>query len=306
MKKKRLLQLVGLLMGLVISGALHAQPEPLTETTRVSEASTTMLPPGSHSNGTLQTAAKKEKAEDEDGTIMERPKKIEFAAWYGVTFGDNDNQNGLRRLDVKYEPSSGNQLFIFYDNALAFDNNTIANTERLAPIVGVGGKHDWSKAWFTKLEIGRRFLTTQDDQHLFNLENGYFFSPKLLGKLITQYDIRQDDNLLTLGGFIDFQVLENFRIETGLFHAENLTFNETFNERFMLVPKLRLGKTELVLGAYYDRYRTVDISLDQFSGGYSLFIFPIMKELKGNLFFNYDKGFRNEITVLSFGLNQKI
>ena len=42
----------------------------------------------------------------EDDVALEAPKKVEFAAWYGVTFGDNDNQNGLRRLDVKYEPNS--------------------------------------------------------------------------------------------------------------------------------------------------------------------------------------------------------
>lgn len=305
MKRKRLLQLVALLLGCAIPGNIHSQQDPFTDTVMVSEASMAMPPPGSHSD-TKATSTRKEKSEDEDESSLDKPKKVEFAAWYGVTFGDNDSQNGLRRMDVKYEPNEGNQIFVFYDNALAFDNNVIANTEPLAPIVGVGAKHDWSKKWFTKMELGRRFLTTQEDQHLFNVENGYFFSSKFLAKLITQYDIRQDDNLLTLGGFIDFAVFKNLRVEAGLFHAENLTFSETFNERFMVVPKFKIWKSELVLGAYYDRYRTIDVSLDQFSGGYALFIFPIKKELKGNLFFNYDKGFRNEITVLSFGLNQKI
>jgi hypothetical protein len=306
MKKKRLLLLTGLLLGLAIASNVYGQQDPLTENTRFSDATSEMLALSSHFVKTNHKANRKIKVENENGAMLEGPKKLEFAAWYGVTFGDNENQNGIRRLDVKYEPNAGNQLFIFYDNALAFDNITIARTERLAPIVGIGAKHDWSKEWFTKLELGRRFLTTQDDQELINMENGYFFSSKFLAKLITQYDIRQDDNLLTLGAFIDFQVLDKFRIETGLFHAENLTFNDTFNERFMIIPKLRFGKTELVLGAYYDRYRTVDTSLDQFSGGYSLFIFPLAGDLRGNLFFNYDKGFRNEITVFSLGLNQKI
>jgi len=304
MKKKRLLLLTGLLLGFAMTGNVYGQQDPLTENIMFSDTTSAMLALSSHSVKTMNKANEDEKVNNE--TSLEEPKKIEFAAWYGVTFGDNEDQNGIRRLDVKYEPNKGNQLFIFYDNALAFDNITIARTERLAPIVGIGAKHDWSKEWFTKLELGRRFLTTQDDEHLFNMENGYFFSSKFLAKLITQYDIRQDDNLLTLGAFIDFQVMEKFRIETGLFHAENLTFSDTFNERFMIIPKLRLGKTELILGMYYDRYRTVDVSLDQFSGGYSLFIFPLVGELRGNLFFNYDKGFRNEITVVSMGLNQKI
>lgn len=306
MKKKRLLLLTGLLFAFSMAGNVYGQQDPLIENVLFSNTTSEMLALSSHFVNTTHNANNEIKVDNENGAVLEGPKKIEFAAWYGVTFGDNENQNGIRRLDVKYEPNKGNQLFVFYDNALAFDNIAIARTERLAPIVGIGAKHDWSKEWFTKLELGRRFLTTQDDQHLFNMENGYFFSSKFLAKLITQYDIRQDDNLLTLGAFIDFQVMEKFRIETGLFHAENLTFSDTFNERFMIIPKLRFGKTELILGVYYDRYRTIDTSLDQFSGGYSLFIFPLVNELRGNLFFNYDKGFRNEITVVSLGLNQKI
>ncbi len=304
MKKKRLLLITGLLLAFAMTSNVYGQQDTFIENTMFSDTSNDVLALSSHSVKTTNKANEDKTVNNE--TSLEEPKKIEFAAWYGVTFGDNEDQNGIRRLDFKYEPNKGNQIFIFYDNALAFDNITIARTERLAPIVGIGAKHDWSKEWFTKFELGRRFLTTQDDQHLFNMENGYFFSSKFLAKLITQYDIRQDDNLLTLGAFIDFQVMEKFRIETGLFHAENLTFSDTFNERFMIIPKLRFGKTELILGVYYDRYRTIDTSLDQFSGGYSLFIFPLVGELRGNLFFNYDKGFRNEITVVSMGLNQKI
>lgn len=238
----------------------------------------------------------------------EEPKSLqmEIAAWYGVTFNDAENQNGIRRLDFKYEPNKKNLLFIFYDNALSFDNNVIANVERNAPIVGIGAKHDWTKKWFSKVEIGQRFLTTQDDQYLFNMENGYFFSSKFLAKVVTQYDIRQDDNLLTLGGFIDFQVNNWMRLETGVFHADNLTFGDTYNERFLVIPKFRWKKTELILGGYYDRYQTQSESLNQFSGGFVHLVFPLVGNLKGNAFFNYDRGFRNEITVVSLGLNQKI
>ena len=266
-----------------------------------------LLPLSSHSdNIPLEIKLPKDENPNETRGGLKRPINLELAAWYGVTFGDNENQNGLRRFDMKYQRNKENLFFVFYDNALVLDNDAVSAVERIAPIVGAGIKHDWSEKWFTKLELARRFLTTQDDQNIVNLENGYFFTKKFLGKFISQYDARQDDNLLTLGAFIDFEVLRDFRIETGLFHAENLTIAETFNERFMLVPKLKLGKTELVVAAYYDVYRTPDVDIDQFSGGYSLFIFPILKNLKGSLFFNYDKGFRNEITVLSLGVNQKI
>lgn len=255
-------------------------------------------------NGNAQIETEVSKGDDTNEET--RPRQIEISAWYGVTFNDTENQNGIRRFDIKYEPNSKNLLFVFYDNALAFDNNFVANVERNAPIVGLGAKHDWSSKWFSKLEVGQRFLTTQDDQHLFNIENGYFFSSKFLAKVIGQYDIRQDDNLLTLGAFVDFEVQPWMRLEAGVFHADNLTFADTYNERFLVIPKFRWKKIELIVGGYYDRYQTQAESLNQFSGGYAHIIFPLVGELRGNAFFNYDKGFRNEITVVSIGLNQKL
>lgn len=230
---------------------------------------------------------------------------LELAVWYGATFSELSDENGLRRFDAKYEIDNKNLVFAYYDNALTFDNNFFANSNRSVPMVGVGAKHDWSKKWFTKIELGRRFMIEQSDQNMFNMENGYFFSDKLLGKIVTQYDIRQDDNLFTFGAFVDAKVNKWLRLESGLFHSENLTFNKTSNERFLVIPKMRYKKIELNFGIYYDIYKTPQESLDQFSGGFSHLIFPIYGNLKGNAFFNYDKGFRNEITVVSIGLNQK-
>lgn len=230
---------------------------------------------------------------------------LELAVWYGATFSDFSDENGIRRFDAKYEIDKKNLVFAYYDNALTFDNNFFANSNRSVPMIGVGAKHDWSKKWFTKIELGRRLMIEQSDQSMFNMENGYFFSDKLLGKIVTQYDIRQDDNLLTLGAFADVKMNNWLRLESGLFHSENLTIDKTFNERFLVVPKMRWKKIELNFGVYYDIYKTPQERLNQFSGGFSHLIFPILKTLKGNAFFNYDRGFRNEITVISIGLNQK-
>ncbi|MBT8255529.1 MAG: hypothetical protein KJO23_03230 [Bacteroidia bacterium] len=245
------------------------------------------------------------KNENEVESVYVARPSFEVAAWYGLTFGETENQNGIRRLDVKYTPNSENLLYLFYDNALSLDNNRFAALERTAPIVGVGAKHDWTSQWFSKLEVGRRFLTTEEDQHLFNIENGYFFSSKLMAKLITQYDLRQNDDLITLGGFVEFEVMRNVRLETGMFHAENITLANTRNQRYQVVPKLLLGKSEFIMGVYYDRYLTQTESLNQFGGAFGLMVFPVTGDMRANLFFNYDRGFRNEITVLSFGLNQK-
>ncbi|TBN06702.1 hypothetical protein EYD45_02115 [Hyunsoonleella flava] len=230
---------------------------------------------------------------------------LEVALWYGATFSELADENGLRRFDAKYEINKKNLVFAYYDNALTFDNNFFANSNGNVPMIGVGAKHDWSKKWFSKVEFGRRFMIDQDDQSMFNLENGYFFSDKVLGKIVTQYDIRQDDNLLTLGAFVDLKVNKWMRLESGLFHSENLAFTNTYNERFLVIPKMRWKKVELNMGVYYDVYKLQQERLNQFSGGFSHIIFPIIKNLKGNAFFNYDKGFKNEITVVSIGLNQK-
>lgn len=235
-----------------------------------------------------------------------RPINLELGVWHGSTFSDSNNENGIRRVDIKYQLNDENLLYTFYDNALALENKFLASIERTAPMVGVGAKHDWSKKWFTKAEVGKRFLSTEEDQLLFNMENGYFFSSRLLGKLITQYDIRQNDNLLTMGAFLEYEVFKKVRLEGGFFHSENLTLSSTFNERFLLTPKFKFKTTEFIAGVYYDRLNTADLSLNQFGGVYGLFVFPIITDLQGKLFVNYDKGFfDNDITIVSIGTNFK-
>lgn len=232
-------------------------------------------------------------------------KKFEFDAWYGFVFSEKKDQNGLRRLDFKYAPDNKNLLFVYYDNALILENANLSTTERNAPIVALGAKHDWSKKWFTKIEGGQRFLTQSDDQFLVNMENGYFFSSKLLVKLFTQYDSRQDDELITIAGFIDYELIKNLRLELGFFHSENLTFSNTFNERVMLSAKTNLNKIELLAGVYYDSFNTSTTTLNQIGGGFGLITLPVNKTLRAKFFVNHDKGFNNEITIASVGINQK-
>ena len=232
-------------------------------------------------------------------------KKFDFDAWYGFTFSDDKDQNGLRRLDLKYQPNAKNLLYIYYDDALILDNSTLSTIERTAPIVGAGVKHDWSKKWFSTLGAGRRFLSNSDDQHLINIENGYFFSPKLLGKFFTQYDFRQDDELLTIAGFIDYELIKKVRVELGFFHSENLTFKDIFNERVLLASKTKINNIELLGAVYYDMFNTPDTSLKQFGGGFGLITFPVVKNLRGKFFVNHDKGFNNKVTIVSIGINQK-
>lgn len=234
------------------------------------------------------------------------PKKFEFGVWYGATFNETENQNGLRRVDLKYQVNSKNQLFAFYDNALALDNNVLAVQERTAPLVGLGAKHDWNNKWFSKLEAGRRFLTLTEDQYLVNLETGYFVSQKLLAKLVTQMDFRGDDQLASAGAFLDYELFKNMRIEGGFFHSHNLTFSNTYNQRFLLSPKIKYKKIEAIVGAYFDRLQTPQLSVSQIGGGYGLITFPILENLQGKLFGNYDRGlFNNEIAIVSIGTNYK-
>lgn len=231
--------------------------------------------------------------------------KFEIDAWYGFVFLEKKDQNGFRRLNFKYFPNNKNLLFVYYDNALILENANLSTTERNAPIMAFGSKHDWSKKWFTKIEGGKRFLTNFDDQYMVNMENGYFFSSKLLGKLFVQYDSRQDDELVTIAGFLDYEVIENIRMELGFFHSENLTFKNTFNERLILSSKAQIKKIELLAGIYYDKFNTPTTTLSQIGGAFGLVSLPIAKGLRTKFFLNHDKGFNNKITILSIGINQK-
>lgn len=256
-------------------------------------------------NRSLKLNPEYQAAKDGLENLKESNKRFEVDTWYGFSSSDSEDRNGLRRFDLKFIPNAENVFFAYYDDALILDNAILSSVERTAPIIGIGAKHDWSKKWFSKLEVGRRFLSTQDDQHLMSIENGYFFTDKLLGKVFTQYDLRQNDEVFTAAIFGDYELAKGLRLELGFFHSENLTFRSTHNERLLLSTKLQLGKTELLAGTYYDMFKTLDVSLNQLGGGFGLFAFPVIKNLRGKLFFNYDKGFNNEVTIVSLGVNQK-
>ena len=237
---------------------------------------------------------------------QEGTKKFEAGAWYGLVFSNGDTDHGLRRTELKYQPNSRNLLFAFYDNALILENKFLASMESTAPIVGVGIKHDWNEKWFSKIDLGYRFLSLEDDQQLYSLENVYFISDKSLVKLITQFDVRQNDDLLTLGLFFEQLILRNTRLEIGFFHSENLTLPDTYNERIMLSGKVLLSKSELLLGTYYDILNTQSVSISQYGGAYGIFVFPISDNLKGKLFANYNQGFFvDEVMIFSLGADLK-
>jgi hypothetical protein len=247
--------------------------------------------------------------ENSDPNFFTRPEteQFEIGIWYGFTISNDNNQNGLRRADLKYQINEGNLAYAFYDDALALENKFLTLIEKTAPVVGAGFKHDWSKKFFTKAEIGNRFLRTEDDQLILNLENVYFFSQSFLAKLVTQYDVHQNENIFTAGGFLEYELLTDFRLEGGFFHSENLTLDNTFNERILITPKLKIKAFEIIGGAYYDSFHTPDLSLGQFGGAYGLFVFPIIPNLQGKVFFNYDKGFfDDDATIVSLGTNLKL
>lgn len=240
-------------------------------------------------------------------SIRRGNEQFEIGIWYGFTFSDENNQNGLRRADLKYQINEGNLAYAFYDDALALENKFLTLIEKTAPVVGAGFKHDWSKKFFSKAEIGNRFMTSEDDQLILNLENVYFFSQSFLAKLVTQYDVHQNENLFTAGGLLEYELVKDFRLEGGFFHSQNLTLSNTYNERVLFTPKLKINAFEIIGGAYYDSFHTPDMSLGQFGGAYGLLVFPVIPNLQGKLFFNYDKGFFNDdATIISLGTNLKL
>ncbi len=241
------------------------------------------------------------------GRLTKSPGKVEVEGWYGVNQHDQGPQHGVRRLHAQYLSRKGNLLYLLYDNSLILDNSFLAGTERVAPYYALGGKYRWTDRLFTKLEWGLRTFTNIPTQKLVNIEQNYFFPFDAVGKLILQFDDRQVERLFLAGIAFDFGVSKYFRLEASVYHNDNLTIANHYNQRYQISAKIYVNNIEFLAGGYYDFLNQGDVQMHQPAGVFFLSSFPVIKNLSVKLFFNYDRGlFENENTVGALGLNYRL
>ncbi|NND08588.1 MAG: tetratricopeptide repeat protein [Saprospiraceae bacterium] len=243
-------------------------------------------------------------AKEQLGKLVKSAGSWEVEGWYGINENNAGFEQGLRRMHVQYQFNNRDLIYILFDNSLILDNSFLASVERIAPLYAAGFKYGWNDKLFSKIEIGRRDFQEIPDQALINLETNYFFSNRLIGKLILQFDDRQTEQLGLLGISVDLGISDHISIEGTFYHNENFTIDQTFNRRYQLSGKLLVKNFELVLGGYYDTLQNADVAFQQPAGMFAISTFPLYKKLKGKLFFNYDRGFfNNNNTVGALGLN---
>ena len=243
-------------------------------------------------------------AKEQLGKLVQKEGKWQIEGWYGFNQSATEFGHGLRRMQLQHQFNNRHLIYLLYDNSLILDNTFLANTERIAPLMAVGAKYGWNSKIFTKLELARRTFMTLPNQTLINFETNYFFTSTAIGKLILQYDDRQDEQLGLLGLALDFGLTKYLSVEVSVFHNQNFRLITSSNRRYQLSSKLFVNNFELVLGGYFDHLQTFDTNDQRFSGMFAISTFPIYKKLKGKLFLNYDRGFfENSQSIAALGLN---
>ena len=243
-------------------------------------------------------------AKEQLGKLVKSDGKWQIEGWYGINSNNARTESGVRRVHLQYQLNNRNLIYILYDNSLILDNSFLATTERVAPLVAAGAKFGWNSKLFTKLEFGHRYFTNLPNQTLVNLETNYFFSARIIAKLILQYDDRQLERLGLLGIALDLGFSKHLSLEATFYHNENFIASDIFNRRYQVSGKLLIENFELVVGAYYDQLNIMDTRQEKLTGAFAISTFPIYKGLKGKLFFNHDQGFfENKNTVGAIGLN---
>ncbi|MCB0552091.1 MAG: tetratricopeptide repeat protein [Phaeodactylibacter sp.] len=224
--------------------------------------------------------------------------------WGGFSAVDEENRLGLRLVQLSYQFNPRFLAYARYDNTLSLDNLDFVSRKNNVPSAWLGGMAGWNSRLATRLEYGARFLPDGGAQQLVRLEQVFY--------------LKKDFNL-HLGGYSGFAgdlpsewvgfaalrlpISEAFSFEPAFYYGEDGAIR-TRQQRFMLAGKLALpSKLELAIGGFYG---TTNLELENTSqniaGGYLLALFPLSKQLQGQLAVNHEEGVFASATVLALGL----
>ena len=157
------------------------------------------------------------------------------------------------------------------------------------------------------MEVGNRLFENLPAQWVISLENTYFFHHRFIVNAILFYDNRQIEHLVTGGINTDIGISKAFRISLSYFHNRNLDILGSNSNRFMLAPKVLVGKSELNLGFFYDQIQNLEGFANQAHGYFGLLSFPIVRQLDGRILFHQDvNSLIQNSALFSLGITLKL
>lgn len=235
------------------------------------------------------------------------PSKFSLTAWHGTTKTREGYSHALRRVEFTFLPNDKILLYGGYDNTLVLQNVLLRISEANAPYLFTGAKYGISKKWHSKFEVGYRLMDTRPDQKLYNLENIFFVTQKLLLISTVLFDDRKTEHLTTAGLTAEYALLPGFRLSGSYYHSFHLDMKDMSNKRIVLSPKFSYHQVELTCGIWYDQLLTGENNDQKITGGYGLLAFPIIDRLDGKILSQLDSGFDGEKSMLiSGGLTIKL
>ncbi len=229
---------------------------------------------------------------------------LELDVWGGYSKVGEENDWGLRQIQLSYQFNKKYTIIAKYDNTLSLDNRDFILLNERAPAGWLGGYISWNDRLGTRLDVGTRFFDQRDDQLLFKGEqifyfrNGYAFKT---GGFVGLADDRPTEWYLNLGGHIPVSSI--FALEPGYYYGRD---NHQFDgqHRAVLAGQFKWPTgLEMTLGAFFGK---ADVGLENdkenIKGGYLLVFYPLTKNIWSEFAINHEDGVFTDATVFSFGL----
>ncbi len=229
---------------------------------------------------------------------------LEADIWSGWTRIDDEETFGIRQVQLSYRFHKKITGYLRYDNALSLDNvDFIVNSREAASFVA-GSLVGWNKQLASRLEYGLRFVPESETQHLLQAEQ-VFYLPGMINLKVGGFTAFSNSSLSEWYTFAGAYLPLNewLALEPTYFYSRNESISDD-QHRWIVAGKLRLASGfEWKIGGFYG---TANLASGEdskrLSGGYSLVVLPVHKNLWLLLSANYEDGVLNRTTVVAGGL----
>lgn len=256
-------------------------------------------------NKALQLDAGNAEANELAAKIKTEKAGIELDVMGGFSHVGDEQQLGLRMVQLSYQYDERWTFYGRYDNSLTQDNLDFLRQNLRGASGWTGAFATWSPRLASRMELGLRSLPDRPLQNLLKVEQVLFLPRGLSLKIGGFTTLNGNREWMTAAG-VHVPIGKAISVEPTWFYAGN-TADGTGQHRLLLATKIMLPNSfELTAGAFYGNFSTGGEQLPgirrHVSGAYLMGVLPFTDRFSGLLVLNHERGVFNNSTVLAAGL----
>ena len=240
-------------------------------------------------------------------SIRQYPALAELSFWVGNTSGEDET--GLREVELASWINRKTRVWARYDNALSFDNPTLARAGVDAEAYFIGALRQFNDQWLGSLELGQRDLPNDKEQQIIKAEGVHFLRGNGAAiKLGVQVSPHEDDftDKLVYASY-NFPIGDRWRLEPAFFFSRSGGFDDDEWRAAMSADYRASNGWTWTLGGGAGR---VDSVLPQATGTVSTVngrvSVPIFDNHEFKVSVRYENAPLNDFTVVMGGLTLRL